>query len=271
MSFIKRLFGNIFWRLHQGTDMKNTFENLYACRRGTKTFEEINRKVFGDLYAGDTVDPCGFSTLADLHSLYDYSGLRENGSSDKKIIDLACGRGGAGLWLAQKTGAELFGLDLSETAVEDAAKRIPDFGLTGRARFQAADIRRIPAESDTYDYAMCIDSLFIIPDKDAVLSEIRRVLKPGGLFSCFTWEVKRVCAVHDYRPLLTKAKFSIERYEEVSGWRDRQRRMHEELLNHRGQLIGEMGEKAASVWFHCAEYELAHLDEMRRVFFVARK
>ena len=271
MSFMKRFFGNLFWRLHQGTDMKNTFENLYACRRNTKTFEEINRKVFGDVYAGDTVDPCGFSTLEDLQRLYDYSGLNENGSSDKKIIDLACGRGGAGLWLARKTGAELFGLDLSENAIEDAEKRIPEFGMEGRARFQAADIRKIPAESAMYDYAMCVDSLFIIPDKDAVLREIYRILKPGGGFACLTWEVHRAYAVHDYRPLLTKAAFDVECYEEVPGWRERQKGMHEELLANRQRLIDEMGEKAASVWFHCAEYELEHLHQMRRVFFLGRK
>lgn len=271
MSFLKRFFGNIFWRLHQGTDMKSTFENLYACRQNAKTFEAVNKKVFGDAYAGDLVDPCGFSTLEDLRALFERSGLPETAErSDKKIVDLACGRGGAGLWLARKTGAELFGVDLSEIAIEAAKKRISEFGMEGRAAFQAADIRKIPAKTSAYDVALCVDSLFIIPDKDAVLAEVRRVLKPNGLFECVTWEVDRAFAVPDYRPLLEKAGFAIEYYEEVPGWRERQRGMHEELLARRDDLIAEMGKKAASVWLNCARYELKHLRQMRRVFFVVR-
>ena len=270
MSKIKRIFGDIFWHFHQGTNMKNTFENLYACRKSTKTFEEINKKVFGDVYAGDIVDPCGFSTMEDLQTLERYFlkfNPKENGP--KKIIDLACGRGGAGLWLAQRSGSSLLGFDLSEIAIEDARKRIPDFGMEGRAKFEPQDIRAIPAKTGEYDFAMCIDSLFIIPDKDAVLAEIFRVLKPGGQFVCFTWEVRRVMAVHDYRPLLTKAGFQIDTYEEVPGWRERQKGMHEELLANKDRLISEMNKKAASVWLNCAKYELAHLDQMRRVSFLA--
>ena len=272
MSAIKRFFGNIFWRLHQGVDMKSTFENLYACRQqSAKTFEAINRKVFGDLYAGDLTDPCGFSTLEDLDALFQRSGLPEAEKSDKRLIDLACGRGGAGLWLAKKTGSTLEGYDLSEVAIEAAESRIAEYGMEGRAKFGAADIREIPAESSAFDVATCVDSLFIIPDKLAVLNEVRRVLKPGGIFECITWEVRRAFAVPDYRPLLKKANFSVEYYEEVPGWRDRQRGMHEELIARQDQLIEEMGKKAASVWLNCAKYELRHLDQMRRVFFVARR
>ena len=271
MSFWKRFFGAVFWRLHQGVDMKSTFENLYACRQSTKTFEEINKKVFGDVYAGDLVDPCGFSTLEDLQALFDRGGLPEAERSDKRIIDLACGRGGAGLWLAKKTGATLEGYDLSEIAIEGAKSRVAKYGMEGRAKFAAADIREIPAESNAFDLATCVDSLFIVPDKLSVLSETRRVLKPNALFECITWEVNRAFATPDYRPLLEKARLSVEYYEEVPGWRDRQRGMHEELLARREQLIGEMGKKAASVWLNCAKYELRHLDQMRRVFFVARR
>ncbi len=50
------------------------------------------------------------------------------------VIDLDCGRGGPGMWVAREVGANYFGFDLSEAGIEVAAKRAIDFGLEGKAQ-----------------------------------------------------------------------------------------------------------------------------------------
>src|SRR5829696_8366166 len=56
------------------------------------------------------------------------------------LVDLACGRGGPGLWLCRATGAELVGVDWSPVAVEEATRRAAEFVPAGRARFVVGDL-----------------------------------------------------------------------------------------------------------------------------------
>ena len=62
-------------------------------------------------------------------------------SPGQTLVDLGCGRGGPGLWLAQQADAALVGVDFSPVAVSQATHRAALFGLAGRAtheRYRAA-------------------------------------------------------------------------------------------------------------------------------------
>src|SRR5437660_8142298 len=59
------------------------------------------------------------------------SGLRL--SPGHRLLDLACGRGGVGLWLARATSTKLVGVDWSAAGVSAAAARAADFVPAGRA------------------------------------------------------------------------------------------------------------------------------------------
>lgn len=72
-----------------------------------------------------------FLPLAQLRELAE--GLRL--AADQLLVDLACGGGGPGLWVAKESGARLVGRDLSAIAVERAAERVSVLGLDGRAEF----------------------------------------------------------------------------------------------------------------------------------------
>ena len=61
-------------------------------------------------------------------------------SPGTSLVDLACGRGGPGMWLAKTTGADLTGVDFSPVAVEQATQRADLFGLTARARFVVGNL-----------------------------------------------------------------------------------------------------------------------------------
>jgi SAM-dependent methyltransferase len=55
-------------------------------------------------------------------------------SPGETLVDLGCGRGGPGLWLARRAGASLVGVDFSAVAVGQASRRAGPFGLQGEAR-----------------------------------------------------------------------------------------------------------------------------------------
>jgi SAM-dependent methyltransferase len=83
------------------------------------------------------VDPRSFLTWSELRRI-----TRELCIADgQRFIDLGCGHGGPGAWVARETGASLVGIDLSESAIADAPRRAAAFGLTSdRHEFRVGDI-----------------------------------------------------------------------------------------------------------------------------------
>jgi SAM-dependent methyltransferase len=67
------------------------------------------------------------------------------------LLDLACGRGGVGLWLARALDVNLVGVDWSPAGVRAAADRSAAFVPEGRAGFQVGDMT---ATSVTLDEAL---------------------------------------------------------------------------------------------------------------------
>lgn len=263
---LARFFGNVYWYLIQGrTSLKQSFEDVYAKEDNGPTFRKIYQDTFGDEYA-EEADPCGFTTKSDLANIKQRLGLKPG----EELLDVACGRGGNGLLVARDLQANVTGLDLSESAIEICKSRIDKFGMQGRAQFLAGDMRSLPFADNQFDAGLCVDTLYMVPDKRAALREVARVLKPGKNFIVLTWEMNIPLAVKDYRPLLEECGFETVSYEEIPGWYERQRGIFEGFLKHQKAMIKEMGPKAAAFWINGAKTELPKVDKMRRVFFVAK-
>lgn len=86
------------------------------------------------------------------------------------LVDLGCGRGGPGLWLARETSARLVGLDFSPKGIALAIHTAERFALTTPAQFRVASA----------DGVVSVDAFPFAPDRDAALRELRRVLRPGA-------------------------------------------------------------------------------------------
>jgi SAM-dependent methyltransferase len=189
--FFARFFYNVYWFLIQGrTSLKQSFEDVYNIENMTPTFRQIYTETFGEEYAEDE-DPCGFTTKTDLENIKKHLDLKP----DDLFADIACGRGGNGLAIARDLGVRLKGLDLSEKAVQIATKRIKDFGMENRAEYISGDMRDLPYKNEEFDAALCVDTLYMVPDKQAALQEIRRVLKRNRPLIILTWEMNVPFAV----------------------------------------------------------------------------
>ena len=109
-------------------------------------------------------------------------------SPGRTLVDLGCGRGGPGLWLAQSQGVALVGVDFSAVAVQQASDRAARFGLADRARFVVGDLAATGLPAATADAVVSVDALHLAPDLAAAGREVRRILRPGHRLVLTGWQ-----------------------------------------------------------------------------------
>lgn len=95
----------------------------------------------------------------------------------EKVLDIACGMGELSLLVAQR-GAEVYGLDMSEKAIE-AARRLSKKTKIP-CQFEVGDAQHLPYPDGYFDKVVCSSSLEHFKDDSLALKEMRRVLKDGG-------------------------------------------------------------------------------------------
>lgn len=103
-----------------------------------------------------------------------------------RLLELGCGPGFYACRLAAELRhLETTGIDLSHKLIERAKTRAQSLRLAN-CKFQHADAHALPFESNSID-AIVVSRLFlIVPDKEGIVREIFRVLKPSG--RCFIAE-----------------------------------------------------------------------------------
>lgn len=98
----------------------------------------------------------------------------DNVRAGSAVLDLGCGAGV--LALLKRKGVTLAGVDLSEECALAARRNGYDAGVASR-------LTRLPFDEASFDYVVSLDVLghVVAGEKDAVLSEVRRVLRPAGV------------------------------------------------------------------------------------------
>jgi SAM-dependent methyltransferase len=102
------------------------------------------------------------------------------------LLDLACGRGGYGIEVARRTGADLIGVDFSAEAVRQATGNAAEQGFPARFRVGTFDATGLADAS--VDAIMCVDAVQFAVPASAAFAEARRVLRPGGRIVLTCWE-----------------------------------------------------------------------------------
>jgi len=106
------------------------------------------------------------------------------------LLDLGCGKGYDMMRIAELADdkSEFYGMDSIQSSVEMAIK---NYGHDKRLNFISGDFSNgIPFEDEKFDVVFSNNMLECITDKQALLNEVYRVLKPKGqvVFAHFDWD-----------------------------------------------------------------------------------
>jgi SAM-dependent methyltransferase len=126
-------------------------------------------------------------------------------------LDLGCGDGRL---TAELPARSITGADVSLVALERAARRLR------RGRFVRVGLDEpLPFEDNAFDLVLCAETIEHVRDVQLLLSEIRRVLRPGGLLAVTTPAYSRWTALRlvfrgwesEFDPLTPHLRFFTKR------------------------------------------------------------
>ncbi len=125
-----------------------------------------------------------FLQLLDRRNAESHAGhLLPHLNAGDRVLDFGSGPGTISVGLAKAIEpGELRGIDMEESQVL-LARAAAEAGGHSNATFQVGDVTDLPFEAGYFDAAHCHAVLMHVPDTQAALAEVKRVLKPGGVIA----------------------------------------------------------------------------------------
>lgn len=97
-----------------------------------------------------------------------------------EILDIGCGTGAPTCRIAAETGAWVTGITTSPVGLAAARERAAGAGLSDRTRFELRDGMANGFPDASFDRTWALESSHLMRDRDRLISECARVLRPGG-------------------------------------------------------------------------------------------
>jgi len=234
-----------------------------------------NRVLRADIWPeGEDLGQHSFATLSYFDTIVDRLGMDET----THVLDLGSGTGGTAIYMAERSGCRMTGLEVNEVGIEVAERMVTGAGMADRVDFVLADGMHMPFHDATFDIAISMNVMNVFEDKVGLFREVRRVLRPGGrwafLSGTFDWgpdddDIRERMAggyaipqytdtLAGYKAKLVEAGFVIDEVTEyISDFRRQMARWLEGWRTHRDILAAEQGEEQTD---HHIDYFTAYLE-----------
>jgi SAM-dependent methyltransferase len=107
----------------------------------------------------------------------------------QRLLELAAGPGDTGFLAAEliKPGGTLICSDMSEGMLELARERAAAFGVDN-VEFKRLELEWIDLETASVDVVLCRWGIMLVADPAAAVTEVRRVVAPGGRLAVAVWD-----------------------------------------------------------------------------------
>src|SRR5260370_35844245 len=146
-------------------------------RPGTEVLKQCCAKLYesdlAKILLGDYFHPGGLRLTERLGSLL---GL----TAESHVLDVASGKGASALFLAERFGWHVVGIDYSAQNVADASQLASAKELSSLVRFERGDAERLQFPDESFDAIICECAFCTFPNKTEATGEFARVLRPGG-------------------------------------------------------------------------------------------
>jgi SAM-dependent methyltransferase len=130
----------------------------------------------------------------------------------KDVLEVGCGRGGGAAYISRTfCPREVVGLDRTAASIRFARRH---FASCENLRFVEGDAHALPFDDNSFDAVVNVESMQHYRDVDRFLTEVHRVLRPGGhfLIACFEDTDKGVFP----RAALERSKLRLLREEDIT-------------------------------------------------------
>ncbi|KAI0792391.1 S-adenosyl-L-methionine-dependent methyltransferase [Abortiporus biennis] len=156
----------------------------------------------------------GESFPASLARHEHYLAAQMNLKPGMKVLDVGCGVGGPAREIARFADVNITGITINDYQISRANKHAKQAGLQNQLNFVQGDFMKLVEKfgENSFDAVYAIEATVHAPSWEGVYDQIRRVLKPGGIFGVYEW-----CMTDKWDPSIPRHKELAHRIEIGNG------------------------------------------------------
>jgi len=152
----------------QKVDLYDNVYGDFASRAET----EVRRAAFGE-----DIGQSSWLTARDWLRFADEAEVQ----ASSRVLEVGSGSGGPAVYLAEKRGCHVTGVDINENGVANASRLAAARDVSDRTVFRAIDASEpLPFPDASFDAVLSNDAMCHLPHRLEVLRDWRRVLRPRG-------------------------------------------------------------------------------------------
>jgi len=111
------------------------------------------------------------------------------GGGPTRVLDVATGTAGVALMLADRTDAQVVGIDLTEEMLRQGRRRVAGRGQDRRVTLVVGRAEQLPFQDGSFDALTFTYLLRYVADPATTLAELARVVRPGGVVAALDFGV----------------------------------------------------------------------------------